>query len=598
MNMFSRRQILLASAALAMAPTVALGQRRTERPMRIERDVPIRMDDGLELRADVFRPTESGRYPAILTMGPYGKDLHWEDFLPDQYKLMMAHHGNELIAPDKSTGQHLNWETVDPERWIPQGYVVVRIDSRGSGKSPGVIDSFSPRETKDFHDAIEWAGTQPWSNGKVGLLGISYYAINQWQVAATRPKHLAAIIPWEGATDYYRDVMRHGGILSNLFPRIWSDRQIFPVQNGNAATPLRDRRTGGLPNGPAALSPDQLAANRVDSVAPARARRFDDDYYKERTSDLSRIEVPVLSSGNWGGLGLHLRGNIEGFLGAGSKNKWLEVHMGEHFEAFYLDRGIALQKRFFDRYLKDIDNGWERDQPRVQLNIRRPDGSSVVRGESEWPIARTQWTALHLDAASKTLAVPLPGAASISFDAMSAGVTFATPPMREETEITGPIALRLWVASTTEDADLFATLRAFGPDGREVSFVGANDPAVPITQGWLRASHRALDEKRATTYRPWHTHRAAEPLVPGQPVALDIELWPTSILLPVGYRLELQIAGRDFQRPDGSGPLRGSGPFLHTDPVDRKPALFAGQTTLLTGGKHGAQLLLPIIPAA
>lgn len=565
--------------------------------MQIDRDVPIRMDDGLALRADIFRPTDNGRYPVIMTMGPYGKDLHWEDFLPDQYRLMMSHHAGELIAPGKSSGNHLNWETVDPERWIPEGYVVIRVDSRGCGKSPGVIDLFSPRETRDYHDAIEWAGSQPWSNGKVGLLGISYFAMNQWQVAATRPKHLAAIIPWEGAVDQYRDVGRHGGILSNGFIKIWSDRQILPLQHGNTATWLRDRRTGERPNGPAKLTPEQLANNRVDYLNVAREHRFDDAYYGTITPDLSRIDVPVLSAGNWGGLALHLRGNFEGFHAAGSKDKWLEVHMGEHFEEFYLDRGIALQKRFFDRYLKDIDNGWEREQPRVQLSIRHPGRPPVVRAESEWPLARTRWTVLHLDAASKAMALQSPKPDSLSFDSMSDGIAFATAPMREEIEITGPVVLRLWVASSTADADLFATLRAFGADGREVTFAGANEPAVPITQGWLRASHRALDSQRSTKYRPWHAHRKADPLVPGQPVALDIELWPTSIVLPVGYRLELQIAGIDFQRASGQGPLRGSGPFLHTDPADRPPALFAGRTTLLTGGDYDAQLTLPVIPA-
>lgn len=597
MTLFSRREVLLAGAAVALAPQAAFAQQPAERPMQIARDVPIRMDDGLELRADIFRPIDIGRYPVILTMGPYGKDLHWEDFLPDQYKLMMAHHANELIAPGKSSGKHLNWETVDPERWIPERYVVIRIDSRGCGKSPGVLDLFSPRETRDYRDAIEWAGNQPWSNGKVGLLGISYYAMNQWQVAATRPKHLAAIIPWEGAVDQYREAGRHGGILSNMFVKIWSDRQILPLQHGNAATSLRDRRTGELPNGPAKLTADQLAANRVDYLGAMREHRFDDDYYAARTPDLSRIDVPVLSAGNWGGLGLHLRGNFEGFLGAGSKDKWLEVHMGEHFEEFYLDRGIALQKRFFDRYLKDIDNGWEREQPRVQLSIRHPDRPPVVRAESEWPIARTQWTELHLDAAAKTLAMRSSAPQSVSFDSMSDGISFTTAPMSAEMEITGPVVLRLWVASSTVDADLFATLRAFGPDGGEVTFIGANEPAVPITQGWLRASHRALDSQRSTKHRPWHVHRAADPLIPGQPVALDIELWPTSIVLPVGYRLELLIAGRDFQRASGQGPLKGSGPFLHTDPTDRDAALYAGRTTLLTGGDHIAQLMLPVIPA-
>jgi predicted acyl esterase len=179
---------------------------------------------------------------------------------------------------------------------------------------------------------------------------------------------------------------------------------------------------------------------------------------------------------------------------------------------------------------------------------------------------------------------------------MGEGVSFSTEPARDELEITGPVALKIWLSSTTADADIFATLRLFGPDDREVTFVGANDPAVPVTQGWLRASHRALAHDRTLEWRPWHSHRAAEPLTPGVPVLLQVELWPTSIVLPKGYRLELLVAGRDFQRPTGSGPLRGSGPFLHTDPVDRDPSVFGGQTTLYAGGKFETALLLPVIP--
>ncbi len=565
--------------------------------MHVARDVPIRMDDGLDLRADVFRPVQAGRYPVIMTMGPYGKDLHWADYLPDSYRLMMAHHAAELTGHGKSSGNHLNWETVDPERWVPDNYVVVRIDSRGSGKSPGVIDSFSPRETRDFSTAIEWAGQQPWSNGKVGLLGISYYAVNQWQVAAMKPSYLAAIIPWEGAVDYYRDITRHGGIQSNVFPTIWSEKQIFPVQYGYTSTSLRNRRDGSAPNGPVTLSHDRLANNRVDLTATVRKHRLIDSYFSERTPDLSQIEVPVLSCGNWGGLGLHLRGNIEGYIGAGSKRKWLEVHTGEHFEEFYLDRGLALQKRFFDRYLKDLDNGWEREQPPIHLSIRQPNAPAIIRAETDWPLARTQWTKLHLDAGQNKLAAEVPAPQTVSFVAKKTEVTFTTDAMQQSTEITGPIALRLWVSSSTADADLFATVRAFATDGQEVTFAGANEPAVPITQGWLRASHRALDPKRSKPYRPWHSHSAIAPLTPGEPVALDIELWPTSIILPAGFSLELRISGHDFQRASGNGTLRGSGPFLHTDPVDRDAAYFEGETTLLTGGDFNAHLLLPFIPA-
>jgi putative CocE/NonD family hydrolase len=119
-----------------------------------------------------------------------------------------------------SSNRYQNWETADPEKWVPDGYVCVRVDSRGAGRSPGYLDIFSAQETRDYYECIEWAGTQPWSNGKVGLLGISYYAISQWLVAALQPPHLAAICPWEGASDYYREFTHHGGIL-DTFVSVW-----------------------------------------------------------------------------------------------------------------------------------------------------------------------------------------------------------------------------------------------------------------------------------------------------------------------------------------------------------------------------------------
>ena len=170
-------------------------------------DVPIRVDDGLVLRADVFRPLADGKHPVILTYGPYGKWLHFEDLYTDQWRRMVEQHPD---VPAGSTNKYQNWEVVDPEKWVPDGYVCIRIDSRGAGRSPGYLDIWSAREAQDLYHCIEWAAAQPWSNGKIGLNGISYYAMNQWQVAALEPPHLAAICIWEGAADYYRDLSHHG----------------------------------------------------------------------------------------------------------------------------------------------------------------------------------------------------------------------------------------------------------------------------------------------------------------------------------------------------------------------------------------------------
>jgi predicted acyl esterase len=501
-----------------------------------------------------------------------------------------------------SSGRFQNWEVVDPEKWVPDGYACVRVDSRGAGRSPGFLDPFSPRETRDFFLCIEWAGEQAWSSGKVGLLGISYYAINQWHVASLQPPHLTAMCPWEGAADWYRDMVRHGGMVC-VFWDNWMKKQVITVQHGLGDRGPTNPNTGQPVAGPETLTDEELAMNRADLRRAILAHPLDGEYHGERSPDWSRITVPLLSATNWGGQGLHPRGNFEGFMRAACTEKWLEVHGLEHWTHFSTDYGLGLQKRFFDHYLKGVDNGWER-QPRVLLQVRHVD-RFVPRTEDAWPIPRTRWTRFYLDAASKTL-VPQPAARSgaVEFDALGDGVTLSAPAVTEETEITGPVAAKLYISSSTTDADIFAVLRVFDPGGREVDFQGALDPHTPIGQGWLRASHRRLDRALSTEWRPYHSHDRVEPLVPGEVYELDVEVWPTSIVVPAGYRVALTILGRDFERPGPSlqmktfaNPMRGSGPFLHTDPEDRPVAVFGGRTTIHTGGAHASYLLLPVIPA-
>ena len=566
--------------------------------MTIEWDVPIAMDDGIVLRADVFRPIGDGKYPVVMSHGPYAKGWAFQEGYKGNWDRMVA--ANPEIL-EGSTNKYQAWELVDPEKWVPDGYAVVRIDSRGAGRSPGVIEVWSPRETRDLYDCIEWAAAQPWSNGKVGINGISYYAMNQWQVAALNPPHLAAICVWEGAADYYRDLARHGGILCE-FLSSWFNRQVVRVQHGLGERGPKSAVTGETIGGPETLSEANLVANRIDPGEAALARPFDDDYYNVRRGDLARITTPLLSSGNWGGQGLHPRGNFEGFLGAGSQQKWLEVHGDSHFSPFYRNSGMALQKRFLGHFLKGEDTGWSR-QPKVQLDIRHPGEVFVTRAENEWPLARTQWTPFYLDPASRTLArTPATGAA-MAYATTGEGLTFSTPPLTEQLEITGPVAAKLFVSSDTTDADLFLALRVFDPKGKEVLFIGSNDPNVPVGLGWLRASHRKLDPRKSLPYRPYHTHDEALPLKPGQPVEVEVEIWPTCIVVPVGYRVALTIKGNDYDHGLGDVAfanamyaMKGIGPFLHSDPRDRPPDIFGGTNTLHFDTGRAPCVLLPIIP--
>jgi predicted acyl esterase len=262
-----------------------------------------------------------------------------------------------------------------------------------------------------------------------------------------------------------------------------------------------------------------------------------------------------------------------------------------------------LQLRFFDYFLKGDQNGWDR-QPRVQLQVRHV-GRFVERHEHEWPLARTQWTRFHLDPAQRRLMpVPVTETGSVTYDALGDGVTFMAQPCTRPTEITGPLAARLFVSSSTSDADLFVVFRVYAPDGEEVVFMGAIDPHTPIAQGWLRASHRKLDLRLSTDYRPYHAHDEAQPLKPGAIVPLDIELWPTSIVVPVGYRIAFTVRGRDYEWRKSTGArlsnfkneLLGCGPFLHDDARDRPRDMFGGKVTLHCGGVHDASILVPVIP--
>ena len=567
--------------------------------MKIDWDVPIAMDDGIVLRADVFRPVAEGRYPALVSYGPYGKGLAFQEGYKTAWDIMCRENSDAVAG---STNKYQNWEVADPEKWVPDGYVCVRIDSRGAGRSPGYLSHNNARETRDFHRCIEWTAVQPWCSGKVGLNGISYYASNQWRAAATQPPHLAAICVWEGWVDNYRESNRHGGIVC-VFRKNWQDMQVKTVQHGVGTRGTKSRLTGELVCGPETLTEEELVKNREDLWQNVLTHPLDGPYYRERTADLSKVTVPLLSSGNWGGQGLHPRGNFEGYTRAASQQKWLEVHGGSHWAPFYTDYGVKLQRRFFDFFLKGAANGWDR-QPRVVLQVRHPGEKFVERHENEWPLARTAWTHFYLDPSNKSLSTtPVAAEQSISYDAMGEGVTFSTSPLEKETEITGPIALKLFVSSSTADADFFIVLRVFDPSGKEVVFQGALDPHTPIAQGWLRASQRKLDPKLTLPYRPYHTHDEKQPLTPGQVYELDIEIWPTCIVVPKGYRIALTVRGKDYEYEGEAAvlsnmknPMKGCGPFVHDDPVDRPPEIFSGKVTLHCGASRKAAVLLPVIP--
>jgi predicted acyl esterase len=398
----------------------------------------------------------------------------------------------------------------------------------------------------------------------------------------------------------------HGGIFCNGFTHDWSRAQVYTLQNGRGTRGFKSRMNGDWVSGPETLTEEELGANRRNFYEDCLANKLDTaEYWQSRMPDWTKVKTPLFSSANWGGQGLHPRGNFEGFVRAASDQKWLECHGIEHWTHFYTDYGVGLQKKFFGHFLKGEDTGWGK-QPKVMLQVRHPGEKFVERHENEWPLARTQWTKSYLDAAALTLSAQAQtSAGSVTYGGFSAGVTFLTAPLEQDLEITGPIAAKLWVSSATVDADLFLVVRAFAPDMKEVTFQGALDPHTPIAQGWLRVSHRKLDPKLTLPYRPYHTHDEEQKLKPGEVYEVDVEIWPTCIVVPKGCRIALTVRGKDYEYPGEPGEgletlgkvWTGVGPFRHDDPRDRPAAVFGGDVTLHTGPNRQAFLLLPVIPA-
>jgi predicted acyl esterase len=379
------------------------------------------------------------------------------------------------------------------------------------------------------------------------------------------------------------------------------------VQYGRGDKAKKNPNTGESVAGPITLSDEELAKNRVNAFEELKKHPFDDEWHRSRSADLSLVRTPLLTCANWGGQGIHPRGNFNGFVETpADAQKWLEVHGDSHWSMFSSGYGLDLQKRFFDYFLKGIDNGWNQ-QPRVQLNIRHPGERFVLRYEHEWPLARTRWTKLYLDPGGMALAsAPVADERTLEYDALGSGVTFRTPPLEAETEITGPMAARLFISSSTADADLFVIVRVFDPHGQELTFMGSTDPNTPIANGWLRVSHRRLDPQKSKPYRPYHPHDRAEPLTPGQVYECEVEIVTSCIVVPAGWRVALTIRGKDYEYEGELSEFgkkfhygtRGTGGMTHNDADDRPAAVFGGRITLHAGGARESYLLLPVIPPA
>ena len=517
--------------------------------LTMPRDLPVTVRDGTTLRVNVVLPAGQGPFPVLLSAHPYGKDN-----LPRRgrtgYRVSVQY--RMLRQPARVRFSSLTgWEAPDPAWWAAQGYAVVNCDLRGAGTSEGIASLLSDKEGEDVYDLVEWAGAQSWSTGAVGMLGVSYLALSQWKTAALRPPSLKAICPWEGFTDAYRDLIRPGGIREDGFIRLWS-------------LGLRGVR------------------QRYSIAAERRSHPLRDDWWRGLVPALPEITVPALICGSFSDNNLHSRGSFRGWERIASADRFLYTHRGGKWLTFYSPEARAAQLAFFDRYLcgKDVPA-----PPRIRLEVR--ESRNVVRSvrdESNWPLDGTEWRPLYLTSDGLASAPPTEDG-QLAFGTRTGGACWEwTVPA--DTEITGPMTLRLWVAARgTDDVSLFAGVEKWR--GRSyVPFEGSYGFGRDrITTGWLKASLRALDPGESRPFEPVPACTHPEPLAPGQVVATDIALGPSATFFRAGDTLRLVVAGRWLWPLN---PLTGQFPAAYQSSP-------RGECTVHWGPERQARLLIPVI---
>jgi uncharacterized protein len=519
----------------------------------IDRDVEVGTRDGTVLRINVFRKGDGAR-PVVLSIHPYGKDnlptrrgKRWTYSL--QYRV--------IRQPQPLTFSALTgWEAPDPARWTARGFTVVNADSRGCGHSEGTGKLLSRQEAEDTYDLVQWIADQPWCDGNVVMLGVSYLAISQYAVAALQPPALRAICPWEGFTDAYRDLTFPGGIRESGFTALWSR---------NIARETRQAYT---------LGPMQEAH-------PLR-----DDFWRSLAPDLAAINVPMLVCGSFSDNNLHSRGSLRAFTRAGSTHARLYTHRGGKWATFYSESALGEQLKFF----RDVLGGAPASRS-VRLEVREDrDTVAAVREESEWPLARTRWRPLylggHLNAARVLTAEQPQMAGKITFETHSHAAAFNwTVPA--DIELTGPMATRLWVdLEGGDDANLFVGVEKWR-DGRFVGFEGAYGYGRDrVTTGWQRVALRALDAELSQPWEPVSACDQPQLVSAGEVVAVDVALGPSATLFRAGEQLRLVVGGRWLWPRN---PLTGQFPTAYPNPP-------RARVTLHWGPDYDGHLLIPEIP--
>jgi predicted acyl esterase len=539
--------------------------------LKEERNRFVTVRDGTKLACDVFRPDAPGKFPALLSCSLYGKEVQR---ITDDRRPLSPRHGNG--------GQ----EAGDTRFFVNRGYVHVIADVRGSGDSAGEYDFQGKKEQQDGYDLVEWIASQPWCDGNVGMLGMSYFGVVQHLVAAQQPPHLKAIAPYEAYTDRYRHSVYHGGLLNEGFFHQWwghvSIGTLRPLMfRYLPEEEIRRRiealnRTAEIEDSPY-LHIQLKYAEKNPLLFDFVVEPNDGPYYWERSSYrmFDRIKVPVLLMVRWSAWDIHLPGAFQAWEGLDTKKKMIIFETLESTgpRRPWRDHQDVLL-RWYDHWLKGNDTGMM-DEPPVQLLIK---GRNEWRDEREWPLARTEWTKLWLHAGG-----------GLGFSQRSGGddafsndpyivpgktspcLRYASVPFEADTEFTGPAALYLRASIDQPDTGWIVNLKDQAPDGA----------MRMVTKGWLRASHRGLDAARSKPYKPYHPHdkRVSVPL--NQPTEYAIELCEFAMTFLQGHRMVLEIRAQD----NAEEPIW----YHQTNALPTRH-------TVHCGGQDGSHLLLPRIP--
>lgn len=542
------------------------------------KEVSITVRDGTTIGALIYMPEENGRYPALLAASPYRYD------------------NNVLPA-----GPQFLWRETGPiDFYVRHGYAYVHMDIRGCGKSGGHFEFLGPNEQRDLYDVIEWIARQPWSNGKVGGLGQSYFCMSQWWMGIMKPPALACLGAYDGFNDPYRATCYTGGVPGQFMPGYWwNQNRIINRFPANGAAPR---------------------LQEVDLDAMVSAHPTYDEFWRARCAweRLDEIRVPLYSIGIWGKVDLHTRGNIEGFRRASGPKKLQMRGPVNAWAANAEFNGVELHEKvmlpFYERFLKGKPTDWDQ-RPAVEYFVR---GANVFRTAETWPPPEVKYRAWRLSATgtgsvtslndgslvpevagtgegteSTSYAYPNPGWVSGvvgfgpngpagGFDPARRVLTFTTAPLEDDLEIAGPIKLALYASSTARDTDFVIKLSEQYPQPGEERAKGVNPPFQVVTKGWLRASHRALDLERSTQMEPYHTHVDPQPLEPGEVYNFEISIEPNAYRFKRGNRVRLEIANGDSPVTDVL--------WTHYYQPDK-----IGQDTLHHSPRYPSRLTLPVM---